>query len=99
MRHGTHSDSAGGKINWQLLTLILPYLKDYRPRIAVAMLCLVLAKGASVVGPFVLKHIVDALDRSSGQGLLLAPLGLVLAYGLARAGDAPDRVAGVRTPA
>ena len=84
MRHGTHSDSAGGKINWQLLTLILPYLKDYRPRIAVAMLCLVLAKGASVVGPFVLKHIVDALDRSSGQGLLLAPLGLVLAYGLAR---------------
>ncbi|MFT5722847.1 MAG: ABC-type transport system involved in Fe-S cluster assembly fused permease/ATPase subunit [Motiliproteus sp.] len=84
MRHGSFSEHDNGRINWQLIKMILPYLQDYRPRIAIAFACLVLAKGASVVGPFLLKHIVDALDRSTGQGLLLAPLGLVLAYGLAR---------------
>ncbi|MEH6824054.1 MAG: ABC transporter ATP-binding protein/permease [Motiliproteus sp.] len=84
MRHGTLSEHDSGRINWQLLKRILPYLLDYKPRIAIAFLCLILAKGASVVGPFILKHIVDALDQSSAQGLLLAPLGLVLAFGMAR---------------
>ncbi|MFT6917122.1 MAG: ABC-type transport system involved in Fe-S cluster assembly fused permease/ATPase subunit [Motiliproteus sp.] len=84
MRHGSFSEHDNGRINWQLIRLILPYLQDYKPRIGIAFACLVLAKGASVAGPFLLKHIVDALDQSTGQGLLLAPLGLVLAYGLAR---------------
>jgi len=84
MRHGTLSEHGNGKINWQLLKVILPYLQDHKRRIGIAFLCLLLAKGASVVGPFILKHIVDTLDRGTGQGLLLAPLGLVMAYGLAR---------------
>lgn len=84
MRHGTISEHETGRINWQLLRLIYPYLSDYKQRIALAMLCLILAKTASVVGPFILKHIVDQLDQKTSAGLLLAPLGLVLAYGLAR---------------
>ncbi len=84
MRHSTQSDHDSGAINWQLLKLITPYLYDYKRRVAVALLCLILAKAASVVGPFLLKHIVDDLDQNTELGLLLAPLGLVMAYGLAR---------------
>ncbi|MEH6650615.1 MAG: ABC transporter ATP-binding protein/permease [Motiliproteus sp.] len=84
MRPSNFSEHDTGKINWRMLKLILPYLSDHKPRIAIAMLCLVCAKGASVAGPFLLKHIVDALDQQTDVGLLLAPAGLVLAYGLAR---------------
>lgn len=84
MRPSKLSEHDTGKINWQMLKMILPYLMDHKPRIAIAMLCLVLAKGASVAGPFLLKHIVDTLDQQTDAGLLLAPAGLVLAYGLAR---------------
>src|SRR5699024_318572 len=49
---------------------------------------LVAAKIASVGLPFILKHLVDALDKSSqAQGsnsVLILPLGLLLAYGAVR---------------
>ncbi len=86
MRHGNFEDTPDSKINWKMLAMIWPYLLEYRARVAVAMACLIMAKVASVGGPFILKYIVDALDAESNGAAraLLVPVGLVLAYGVAR---------------
>ena len=62
---------------------LLPFLWDYRGRVALALLALILAKGANVAVPLALKGIVDALDQPEGQQLIL-PVMLLLAYGLLR---------------
>lgn len=81
-------DAAPAHFNKQTLRTLLPYLQDYRGRILLALACLVAAKIASVGLPFILKHLVDALDRSSqadgGSSVLILPLGLLLAYGAVR---------------
>jgi len=58
---------------------LLPFLWDYRGRVALALLALILAKGANVAVPLALKGIVDALDQPEGQQLIL-PFRLLLAY-------------------
>ena len=74
-------------INWQLLKLIWPYMLEYRMRIAIAMLMLILAKVTSVAGPFLLKHIVDQLDVSTPQAVaIVVPIAMIIAYGMARFG-------------
>ena len=70
-------------INWRVLRQLWPYLFEFRSRIALALLCLVGAKLASVGLPFILKHLVDDLDRASSM-LVALPLGLLLAYGTVR---------------
>ena len=81
-------DAPPAHFNKQTLRTLLPYLQDYRGRILLALACLVAAKIASVGLPFILKHLVDALDKSSqAQGsnsVLILPLGLLLAYGAVR---------------
>jgi ATP-binding cassette subfamily B protein len=87
MRRSSYPDQEVSSINWQAFKLILPYLFEYKKRIAFAMLCLVLTKIASVYLPFILKDIVDTLDAnnaSDASALLIVPLGLVAAYGLVR---------------
>ena len=65
---------------------IVPYLFEFKKRIAIAMLCLILTKVASVYLPFILKDIVDTLDANTSDSMqpLLVPFGLVIAYGLVR---------------
>ncbi len=62
---------------------LVPYLWDYRGRVAFAMLFLVLAKVANVGVPIALKGIVDALDAQR-QELLVLPLALLFGYGALR---------------
>lgn len=62
--------------------LLLPYLAQYKARIAIALSCLVLAKIGNVSVPLVLKWIVDHLGTD--KALLVVPFALLLAYGLAR---------------
>ncbi|MBL1376182.1 ABC transporter ATP-binding protein/permease [Zobellella sp. CGMCC 1.18722] len=69
--------------NVRTLNTLIPYLLDYKGRIALALLCLVAAKLASVGLPFLLKYAVDAMDAAANPVLVL-PLGLLLAYGAAR---------------
>jgi ATP-binding cassette, subfamily B, heavy metal transporter len=74
--------------DWRAIPLLLPYLLEFRARVAGAMGFLLLAKLASVALPILLKHIVDALDASrlpAGE-LLVLPLALLLAYGALRFG-------------
>tara|TARA_B100000446_G_scaffold46105_4_gene42255 strand:- start:47618 stop:49402 length:1785 start_codon:yes stop_codon:yes gene_type:complete len=79
------TDVAFGDVNWSTLKSLIPYLTEFKARMGLAILCLVMAKLASVGLPFILKHIVDDLDQSSDlAGLVAVPVGLLLAYGLVR---------------
>ncbi len=79
------TDVAFGDVNWSTLKSLIPYLTEFKTRMGLAILCLVMAKLASVGLPFILKHIVDDLDQSSDlAGLVAVPVGLLLAYGLVR---------------
>ncbi len=64
------------------LRRIVPFLWEYKGRVIIALLFLVLAKIATVGVPLVLKQIVDVLDTRSMQ--LVLPVSLLLAYGVLR---------------
>ena len=54
-----------------------------RARVVAAIVCLLLAKGANILVPMLFKLLVDALSPKVATAIAL-PLGLLLAYGLAR---------------
>ena len=71
--------------------LLFPFLwpnkrSDLRKRVSLALICLILAKVASVYTPFILGRSVDSLtELSSGINLLmLIPIALIISYGVAR---------------
>ena len=68
--------------DWKNIRTLLPYLLEFKGRVAVALLCLTAAKVANVGVPLVMKEIIDALD--SRQAVLVLPLALLLIYGLLR---------------
>jgi len=87
MRRSSYPEQEVSTINWQAFKLILPYLFEYKKRIAFAMMCLIFTKIASVYLPFILKDIVDTLDANSSDkqsALVIVPFGLVAAYGMVR---------------
>ncbi len=73
--------------DWANIRALLPYLWEYRGRVLLALGCLVLAKVAGVGVPLALKGLVDQLDVSADQALVALPVGLLLAYGLAKLGN------------
>lgn len=88
MRHGNFESTPDKPVNWRVITHLLPYLWESRGRVGLAMLCLVLSKGAILLIPFLLKYLVDALESAPAQSLAPALLfGLVAAYGAARFGN------------
>lgn len=85
MRHGQSLPSEDRPLNWRILSRLWPILREYRWRVTAALACLLLAKGAVLAIPFLLKQLVDGLDLATGVELApLLLLGLVLAYGGAR---------------
>ena len=62
---------------------MFPYIWNYRGRVIISLLALVISKVAMVGVPFILKYVVDHLDISAGVVLVL-PLALLLAYGALR---------------
>ena len=67
---------------WRMVPMLLPYLWEYRWRVAIALVCLVTAKLANVGVPLVLKEVVDSLDPT--RAILVVPFALLAAYGLLR---------------
>ena len=84
MKTRNYAENPDQKINWKVFRAISPYLLEYRLRITVALGCLVLSKGASVCGPFILKHLVDSLTQKGIAEIILVPTMLIIAYGSAR---------------
>lgn len=76
---------ANKNIDLRVLKKLVPYLLEFKPRIVLAMSCLILAKLASIALPFILKHIVDNLNLSTNTETLMAViLSLIAAYGALR---------------
>ena len=67
--------------DWNNLKKLTPFLWDYRGRVLMALVSLVLAKFANVGVPIALKEIVDVLDQPDGRMLEL-PIMLLVAYGI-----------------
>ena len=65
------------------LKRMFPYIWEYRGRVLLALVSLILAKVATVGVPLVLKEIVDTLDSAEGMVVTL-PIVLFLAYGVLR---------------
>ncbi|MCO7225134.1 ABC transporter ATP-binding protein/permease [Pleionea sp. CnH1-48] len=85
MRKGHFPDDADAQISWSTLKDLWPYLTEFKTRVFFAVICLLAAKLASVGLPYLLKFIVDDLDTINTLSTAAAiPLGLLLAYGIAR---------------
>ncbi|HET6157822.1 MAG TPA: ABC transporter ATP-binding protein/permease [Dongiaceae bacterium] len=81
---------------WQAVKNLLPHLWsrigwDLRARVGAAVACLIVAKVANVYVPILFKAMVDVLSPHVGQGaasgtaaVIAVPIGLLIAYGLAR---------------
>ena len=68
----------------KLWSRIAPILYDNRGRVGFALACLLLAKAALLLIPFLLKALVDGLDQSPAQVTTSVILFMVAAYGAAR---------------
>ncbi len=68
--------------DWRVLGRLLPYLMEFRARVAVALVFLTAAKLANVGVPLVMKEIVDSLDAATAP--LVLPVALLVIYGLLR---------------
>src|SRR4051794_40574145 len=68
------------KPHLKVIGMLVPYLREFPAHVLGAAACLVAAKVAGVILPLVLKHIVDHLDATKHQ-LLVVPVSLLLFYG------------------
>jgi len=85
MRHGNFDEEPADKINWRIVTALVPYLLRFKGRVLLALACLVASKAAILVIPFLLKAIVDGLETEDGPPIAATLLiGVVIAYGTAR---------------
>lgn len=82
MRPSSPTSTSTTRTDWSVIRTLLPYLLEFRGRVVLALLLLVLAKLANVAVPLMLKEIVDALDKP--EGMLMVPVFLVVAYGVLR---------------
>ncbi len=74
--------STKNRNDWKTIRTLLPYLWEFKGRVVIAVLLLILAKVANVAVPLVLKDIVDALDQP--RAMLALPVFLLVAYGALR---------------
>ena len=86
MRPTSHAQDPDARANWRIIISLLPYLREFRGRVALALLFLLLAKLATVTVPVALKFIVDSLDSEQSR-IIAVPLAMLLAYGLLRFGS------------
>ncbi|CAM3665759.1 ATP-binding cassette, subfamily B, bacterial [Pseudoalteromonas mariniglutinosa NCIMB 1770] len=64
----------------QSIKTLWPYLMVFKARILLAVLALIAAKGATLLMPWALKEIIDAVDGNL-QTVLMVPVTLLLLYG------------------
>jgi len=82
--------------DWTTLSRLLPYLWQYKWRVAIALAFMIGAKMANVGVPLLLKELVDGLSPNGGrnlaqaggnevlQAVLVVPVALLFGYGLLR---------------
>lgn len=83
MRHARNFTATDWSGDWKVLAGLVPYLMEFKGRVAAALVFLVGAKLANVAVPVALKYVVDDLDAGAGQAVAV-PLALLFAYGALR---------------
>src|SRR5882757_3538947 len=90
-RRSAHIPNAAHRADIRIVARLLPYLwtraaPGLRTRVALAVLCLVAAKIATVIVPLFYKQAVDALSYGAAHpaALVAVPAMLIVAYGGAR---------------
>jgi len=73
----------GGRQDIRNLKRIFPYIWEYRGRVLIALLSLILSKVAIVGIPLVFKEIIDILDKVDKSAVII-PMSLFLLYGVLR---------------
>ena len=82
MRRNRFPENPNQPVPWSIVGRLVPYLLEFRGRVALALVCLVAAKMASIGLPYVLKYAVDTLNAPDiSTALLAVPMALVVAYG------------------
>ncbi|MEJ2644888.1 MAG: ABC transporter ATP-binding protein/permease [Gammaproteobacteria bacterium] len=79
MRHTTLPNARARDL--RTLRALLPFLWQYKGRVILALGFLIVAKGANVGVPILLKDIVDSLGKHGKQAQLTLPLAFLLGYG------------------
>ncbi len=77
-----NTKGATPRSDWRVVGRLLPYLLEFKVRVAVALIFLAAAKVANVGVPLVMKEIVDSLDPS--RAAVVLPVALLVMYGLLR---------------
>jgi len=84
-RHFKYTEAPSAqRSDFDNLRALFPYLWEFRGRVLLALLSLVVAKVANVGVPLVLKEIVDSLNFDTSHLALVLPVSLLLAYGALR---------------
>ena len=73
----------GGRQDIRNLKRIFPYIWEYRGRVLIALLSLILSKVAIVGIPLIFKEIIDVLDQVD-KSAVAVPISLFLLYGVLR---------------
>jgi ATP-binding cassette, subfamily B, heavy metal transporter len=76
------ADGPRRRSEWRAVGMLVPYLWEFRVRVAIALAFLIVAKLANVAVPLVMKRVVDSLDSS--LAVLVLPLALLAGYGILR---------------
>ncbi len=84
MRASAIDENDQGRPNWRIIRSLVPYLLEFRGRVVLAMLFLVMAKIANVAVPVALKYIVDHFEDRPADAVIAVPLALLAAYGVLR---------------
>ncbi len=82
MRRFASDGGQPGAADWRTIRLLLPYLWEYKWRVAIALSFLIGAKLAVVGVPLILKQVVDSLNQP--KAMLVVPVALLLGYGALR---------------
>jgi ATP-binding cassette subfamily B protein len=83
--HGDSTTKNSWSGDWTAIKSLVPYFMEFKGRVFLALLFLLLAKLASVMIPFAMKHIVDALDSNQTQ-IVAVPILFLGLYGILRLG-------------
>ena len=68
--------------DWRVTRMLVPYLLEYRGRVIIATVFLIVAKLANIGVPLLMKRIVDSLTPTAA--MLAVPVALLVTYGLLR---------------
>ena len=76
--------SSQPRSDWDTLNRLMPFVWRYKWRALAVLVLLILAKIATVSVPLLLKQLVDSLNPTLTQAIVVVPVALLIGYGVLR---------------